>query len=163
MEGTCVDVRDGSVTHKICTDRISIVLLGAFSNKAHDIAEKSSGTRIGFGTAPEPVRPYARPLNEQDLLDFGVMPEFLGRIQRISNLVPMSIDDYFDMTATLGSVLQHIGGQYNAIIRLTPQKRRELAEQAYASGLGVRGIENQIRRLIDDAIFDDCKRHDFEF
>ena len=34
---------------------------------------------------------------------------------------------------------------------------------ACRTGLGVRGMESQIRRLVDDAIFDDCQRHYFEF
>ena len=40
---------------------------------------------------------------------------------------------------------------------------RELAELACRTGLGVRGMENQIRQLVDDAIFDDCRRRSFEF
>ena len=43
------------------------------------------------------------------------------------------------------------------------RSRRELAELADQTGLGVRGMENQIRRLVDDAIFDDCDRRCFEF
>lgn len=163
VEGTHVDVKINSVTYSIDTSKISFVLCGAFSNKAHDIAEKSSGSRIGFGAAPEPVQPYARPLSEQDLIEFGVMPEFMGRIQRIVNLQPMTADDYYEMTARLGPVLGHIWQQYRVHVRLTPEKRRELAEMAYKSGLGVRGMENQIRQLVDDARFDDCERRRFEF
>lgn len=81
------------------------MLCGAFSNKAHDVAEKSSGSRIGFGAAPKPVQPYARLLSEPDLIEFGVMPEFMGRIQRIVNLASMTGDDYYQMTARLGPVL----------------------------------------------------------
>ncbi len=75
----------------------------------------------------------------------------------------MDVDDYYRMTASPGSVLRRIGEQYGADIRLTQEKRRELAELAYKSGLGVRGIENRIRQLVDDALFADCKRQYFEF
>ncbi|MBD5097985.1 MAG: AAA domain-containing protein [Clostridiales bacterium] len=163
VEGTHVDVKINSVTHSIDTSKISFVLLGAFSNKAHDIAEKSSGSRIGFGAAPEPIQPYARPLDIQDLIDFGLMPELAGRISRIVNLQPMTVEDFYRMTDNSLGFLSHIGEQYKADIRLTPAKRRELAELAARTGLGVRGMESQIRHLIDDAIFDDCKRCRFEF
>ncbi|MDE6280883.1 MAG: AAA family ATPase, partial [Oscillospiraceae bacterium] len=105
MEGTRVHIKDGAIIREVDTSKISFVFCGAFSNKAHDIAEKSSGARIGFGAAPEPVQPYARPLTELDLTDFGVMPEFMGRIQRIVNLQMMTADDYYEMTARLGPVL----------------------------------------------------------
>lgn len=163
LEGIHVSIKDGPIVREVDTTKISFVLCGAFSNKAQDIAEKSSGARIGFGAAPEPVQPYARPLTELDLTDFGVMPEFMGRIQRIANLECMTPDDYFEMTAHLGPVLGHIWQQYGVHVRLTPEKRRELAEMAYKSGLGIRGIENKIRQLVDDARFDQCEQHSFEF
>ena len=162
LEGTRVEVKDDSVIYEIDTAKISFVLCGAFSNKAHDVAEKNGG-RIGFGAVQEAVQPYAKPLDEQDLIDFGVMPEFLGRIQRIVNLQPMTADDYYRMTDNSLGLLAHIREQYQADIRLTPQKRWELAELASRTGLGVRGMENQIRQLIDNALFDDCERHHFAF
>ena len=162
LEGTRVEVKVDSVIYEIDTAKISFVLCGAFSNKAHDVAEKNGG-RIGFGAAQEAVQPYAKPLDEQDLIEFGVMPEFLGRIQRIVNLQPMTVDDYYRMTDNSLGLLAHIREQYQADIRLTPQKRWELAKLASRTGLGVRGMENQIRQLIDNALFDDCERHHFAF
>ena len=163
LEGTRLDIKIDSVIHSIDTSKISFVLCGAFSNKAHDVAEKSSGSRIGFGAAPDPVQPYARPLDEQDLIDFGVMPEFMGRIQRIVNLQRMTTDDYYRMTDSSLGFLARIGAQYKADIRLTSATRRELAELAARNGLGVRGMESQIQRLINDAIFDNCEQRSFEF
>ena len=52
LEGTRVDIKIDSVIHSIDTSKISFVLCGAFSNKAHDVAEKSSGSRIGFRCGP---------------------------------------------------------------------------------------------------------------
>lgn len=67
------------------------------------------------------------------------------------------------MTDSSLGFLAHIQKQYQANIQLTPQKRRELAELASRTGLGIRGMENQIRQLIDNALFEDCERHCFEF
>lgn len=165
IEGTTVDIKDGPVTRTINTSRISFILCGAFSNKAHDIAAQANRRHVGFGQERNTgtAQPYDRPLDEQDLIDYGVMPEFLGRIQRIVSLEPMTTEDYYQMIDSSGSVVQRIGQQYGADIRLTPGKRRELAELAYATGLGVRGMEGRIRRLVDDALFTDCTRKCFEF
>ena len=70
-------------------------------------------------------------MTEADLIAFGVMPEFMGRIQRVVPLEPMTADDYYRMTDSSFSLLTHIQEQYKASIRLTPQKRRELAELAW--------------------------------
>lgn len=66
------------------------------------------------------------------------------------------------MTEAPHGVLWQLQCQYGLEIRITPQRRRELAKHAYATGLGVRGMEGQIRQLIDDAIFDDCERQSLE-
>lgn len=164
IEGTRVIVKDGSVAHEVDTSKISFVLCGAFSAKAHAIAEQASPKRIGFGAdmAAKAPEPYARPLDETDLLDYGVMPEFLGRIHRIVNLQPMTAEDYYRMTEGSGAVLSRLREQYGADIRLTDRRRRELAEEAARSGLGVRGMEARIRRLMDDALFENHELRTFE-
>lgn len=86
-EGTCFDVQEGAVIYKVNTSRNTFVLCGAFSTKVHDVVEKAAaGSRIGFGAVQDTVQPYARPLGEADLIAFGVMPEFLSRMQRIVSL-----------------------------------------------------------------------------
>jgi ATP-dependent protease Clp ATPase subunit len=44
LEGAFVDVKISSVIHSTDTSKISFVLCGAFSNKAHNVAEKSAGS-----------------------------------------------------------------------------------------------------------------------
>ncbi len=164
LEGTRVTIKDGPVVHEVDTSKISFVLCGAFSTKAHDIAAQANRRSIGFGAAKATgsVQPYDQSLTEQDLIDFGVMPEFLSRIQRIVGLEAMTAEDYFKMTEAPHGVLWQLQRQYGLEIHITPERRRELAEHAYVTGLGVRGMEGQIRQLIDDAIFADCERQFLE-
>lgn len=163
LEGTHVEVKEGSVAYDINTAKISFVLCGAFSSKAADIARKEAGSRIGFGAAPAEVKSYSRPLTESDLIAFGVMPEFIDRIQRIVSLEPMTADDYYRITGDLDSFLMRIEKQYRTNIKLTHKMRRELAELACSSGLGIRGMENRIRAMLDEAIFENCNQRCFEF
>lgn len=162
MEGTHIAVKEGSASYRINTARVSFVFCGAFSAKAADIAGKESGSRIGFGAAPDKAQAYSRPMTEADLMDFGVMPEFMGRIQRIVNLEPMTADDYYRMTDSSCAPMQRLWRQYRAEVRLTGQTRHELAEEAARSGLGVRGMENRIRDMLDEALFEDCSQRRFE-
>ena len=163
MEGTIADVKSGSFTYQVDTSRISFVLCGAFSNKADEIAKNSNnGCSIGFGALSHTVKAYDQPLTTQDLIDYGVMPEFVGRIQRVVNLQPMALEDYYKLMDSGCGPMRHIQEQYKVEIHMTKSRRRELAEDAFQNGLGIRGIENRIRQLVDDAIFDDCNRQSFE-
>ena len=163
MEGTFVNVNSGSATYQIDTSLISVVLLGAFSNKADEIAENNNcGHSIGFGATPNAAKAYDRPMTTQDLIQYGVLAEFIGRIQRIVNLQPMLLDDYYKIMSSGCGPLNHVQEQYGLKIRMTKHRRRELAENAFKSGLGIRGIENSLCELVDDAIFDDCNRQCLE-
>lgn len=163
MEGTVVDIKSGSVSYKVDTSLISFVLCGAFSNKANEIARNSNnGSTIGFGAVPGAAKAYDRPLTSQDLIDFGIMPEFMGRIHQIVGLQQMSLDDYYMIAGSGCGPLRHVQEQYKVKIRMTKNRRRKLAEEAFQSGLGIRGMENRIRQLVDDAIFDNCNRRCLE-
>lgn len=164
MEGSIVQVESGDVAYRVDTSQISFVLCGAFSDKAHDKASRCCEKQIGFGSVVNAeVKPYENPLTEQDLIDFGVMPEFLGRIQRLVSLKPMTMEDYYEMISSAGSVLRRIERHYNAEIRLSPERQQEIAAQAYHSGLGIRSMENRIRLLVDDALFERCDTREFSF
>lgn len=163
LEGSQVSVQLGRETALIDTSRISFICCGAFAVKADQIAQSQSWKKIGFGDFTPPVQVYDRPLTEKDLLDCGVLPEFLGRIQQIVNLEPMTSDDFFDMLDSPSSPVSRIEKKYKVKIRLSQAKRRELADLALSTGLGIRGVENQLRQLLDNAIFEDHTRTSFEF
>lgn len=164
LEGRYIDIKDGSVVHEVNTSKISFVFCGAFSAKAAAVAEKEGGSRIGFGAAPENVKAYGRHLTGADLIEYGVMPEFMGRIQQVVNLEPMTEEDYYRITNSPCGPLTSIRRQYGvADITLTAKMRRELAATACKSGLGIRGMENRIRQLLDEAMFEDCDKQCFRF
>lgn len=163
MEGTVVEIKSGSVSYKVDTSRISFVLCGAFSNKAEEISRNNNtGHSIGFGAVPHVAKAYDRPLTQQDLIEYGVMPEFIGRIQRLETLEPMALDDFYKIAGSGCGPISHVQEQYKVKIRMTKNRRKELAEDAFKTGLGIRGMENRIRQLVDDALFDNCNRQFLE-
>lgn len=163
MEGTFIDIKSGSVTYQVDTSRISFVLCGAFSNKANEIAKDSNiGHSIGFGATSNAAKAYDRPMTTQDLIEYGVMPEFMGRIQRIVNLQPMLLDDYYKIMSSGCSPVHCIQEQYGVKIHMTTRRRRELAEDAFKKGFGIRGIESSLRELVDNSLFEDCNRQCLE-
>ncbi|MBE5885996.1 MAG: AAA family ATPase [Lachnospiraceae bacterium] len=151
------------VTHEVHTQRISFAMCGAFSNLSEDVATKNKGASIGFGASLEAVKPYAKPLTAEDIIEFGALPELMGRIQRIVNLEPMTADDYTQMLCKSShSPIQRLEDIYGIKLCLSEEKKLELAQNAYDSGLGVREITNQLTRMVDDVLFEDCETNYIE-
>lgn len=163
LEGAEVDIKVNGNTYTVDTARISFILCGAFSHKAKLMADAKSKTHIGFDRARSETKAYDQPLTGADLMDYGVLPELVGRCQRVVNLQGMTEEDFFRMTDDASGPLPRLQKQYKVRISLTEARRRELAAQAVTSGLGVRGMENTLRSLLDDALFEDCSRSTFTF
>lgn len=164
LEGTYINCEDNKVKYQIDTHSISFVCLGAFSNKAVEIAEKKRERSIGFDASHEAPVPYSKPLTMDDIISYGVMPEFAGRIQTIVNLLPMSQEDYVEMlTKDVHGPLERLENIYGVNLSISDETRRKIAQNAYKQGLGVRGMENQIRNLIDDSLFENHEQHTLSF
>ena len=164
IEGTYVNCESDNVKYQIDTSHISFVLLGAFSNKANELAEKNSGSKIGFGAIGEVPIPYEKKLTAEDIIEFGVMPEFMGRIQNIVNLSPMSEADYAELLAKddFGPI-ERLEKDYGVNLSICDETRLRIAQSAYKSGLGVRGMENQIRNMIDESLFENHEQLTLSF
>ena len=155
LEGTYINCEDNNVKYQIDTHNISFVLLGAFSNKSNEIAEKNRGSTIGFGASGEVPDAYSKPLTMDDIIEFGVMPEFAGRIQNIVNLSPMKESDYVEMfNMDVNGPLKRLEHDYGVNLSICNETRLRIAQEAYRSNLGVRGMENQIRNMIDKSLFE---------
>lgn len=155
FEGTYVNCEENNVKYQIDTSHISFVCLGAFSNKAQEIAEKNSGSKIGFGATGEASEAYSKELTMEDIIEFGMMPEFAGRIQSVINLSPMSQEDYIELLNMddFGPI-QRLEKDYGVNLSICDETRLKIAQEAYRSKLGVRGMENQIRNMIDESLFE---------
>lgn len=164
LEGTYIAYERNNSQFQVDTHKINIALLGAFSVKAEEIAEESKGATIGFGASQATVQSYDKPLTQKDLLDFGVMPEFMGRVQRIVNLEPMTEADYVQMlSGHSSSLIQRMQNLYGINLHLTHDTRLKIAQDASESNLGIRGMQNIIQNMIDDFLFEDCTVTEIEF
>ena len=164
LEGTYINCESDNVKYQVDTSHISFVLLGAFSNKAQEIAEKDKGGAIGFGATIEAAKPYEKKLTAEDIIKFGVMPELMGRIQNIVNLSPMSEADYAELLVKDDfGPLERLSRDYGVNLSISEETRLRIAQSAYKSGLGVRGMENQIRNMIDESLFENHEQLTLSF
>lgn len=156
IEGTVMKIKTGHDScHYVDTNLISFVMLGAFSRKAEEIAEKQKGSSMGFGSEKNDVTAYSKPITLKDILDYGATPEFMGRVSKIVNLSPMTKKDYEGILYKEGcSPIKKLEKTYNLKIYLTDEHKDMVLENAVNNGLGIRGMANELANLLDEKLFE---------
>ncbi len=144
-------------TRTVDTSRMSFLFAGAFEKKAMAIAEKESGSSIGFGAKHEKLMSYNRDLTMEDVREAGCIRELCGRIQKIVCLDRFDEGNFLEMLSFKGrGPVYEMEQEFRIPIRISRKKKEEIAHNAYVSGLGIRGMKNAIREYIDELTWEDC-------
>ncbi len=152
--GTDVSVKRESSNIQISTKSMTFVFCGSFAEKAEQISNSRSTSGLGFGAVRTEYKPFDTPLTIQDLIDFGVIPELASRATRISNIRPLTLDDYvFLLTRHRESPLKKIEKTYNRKLDISRDQLKDIAHRAYESGLGIRNATAQLQQMMDDQLF----------
>ena len=156
VEGEIIKIKQDKEELVYDTSGMSFVFCGSFAEKAKEIAMKESVRSFGFSVAEtRQTEAFDRELTVDDIIEYGVIPELASRGTMISNVRPLSVDDYeYLISKHSGSPVKELEEKYGIELKITKKKSREIAEEALRSGLGVRKATALIRRLIDTAIFD---------
>lgn len=154
VEGKKVKRRIGNENYMIDTSKMSFVFCGSFAHKADEIALKESSAGLGFGSVKKTGTSFEKELTVRDLIDFGVITELASRCTRLINVRPLTLDDYIHLVGDYeGSPIKSLEKKYDMKIEITDKQKREIAQSAYESGLGIRNVSAQIQRMMDDRIF----------
>lgn len=159
-------IQGGEVEYKedkdktICvnTRPMSFLFAGAFEKKAKALAEKESAATMGFGASYEKIHSYHRAFTMEDIQEAGCITELCGRIQTVISLKRFEEEHFLGMLegGPAGPIAE-LEAEFNIRLLLSKAKKEELAHEAFVSGLGIRGMKNQLRYYIDEAIWEDCK------
>lgn len=167
VEGTVSNVplhggrkHPGGEVVQINTKNILFIVGGAFVglDKIVDQRSKRKGT-IGYG-ATEAVKgsAIASRIEPEDLVRFGMIPEFVGRLPVITSLVALTEDD---LMRVLTEPQNSITRQYEklmlldgASLRFEDEAKREMARIAAARGTGARGLRSILEDVMLDVMFD---------
>lgn len=158
IHGSIVEYKDNDGrVRKVDTRPISFLFAGAFEKSARTIAERESGSAFGFGATGKKVQSYGRELTREDIREAGCIAEMCGRIQKIICLNKLEADHFRRILdeRTKGPVFE-LENEFKLRFHLSEAIKDEIAHEAYVSGLGIRGIKNQLRNYIDEAIWEDC-------
>jgi len=148
------------------TSDILFIASGAFVG-LEDIVSKRMGKgqgRIGFNNsrvkeqAGEQSASILSQVQPCDLRDFGLIPEFIGRIPVITNVEPLGKDD---LVRILTEPCDSLVAQYTELLAMddvklefTPEALEAVADRAVEMGTGARGLRNILETVMRDIMFD---------
>ncbi len=154
---------------QVNTEKILFICGGAFIGLDKIIQKRIGQKVMGFGSptleVEEATRKQAiRHVEPEDLLAFGMIPEFIGRLPVVAALDALTEEE---MVAILTETKNAMIKQYTKLfsmegVRLTVTKDalRALAGQSVTKGTGARALRSMLERIMLDIMYDVPSRED---
>lgn len=150
-------------TRAMNTKNILFVCGGAFSGIDKIIEKrKFSGAAMGFNSEIKPIdKDVLCDIGEvmvEDLVKFGLVPEFIGRLP---SLVTLTALDEETLVRVLTEPKNNLIAQYVKLfdlddiqLRFDDEAIHELAKQAIVKKTGARGLRGQLEEILKDLMFE---------
>ena len=170
MEGTVASVPpQGGRKHpqqeflQVDTTNILFICGGAFSGLDKLIAMRRQGTSIGFGAevrGPEDRRTgeILRDLEPEDLLRYGLIPEFVGRLPVVATLEDLDEVALIEILTRPKNALikqyQRLFDMENVKLKFSDDALRAVAQKAILRKTGARGLRSIMETVLLDTMYD---------
>lgn len=170
MEGTVASVPpQGGRKHpqqeflQVDTSNILFICGGAFAGIEKILANKGRGQTLGFGAdvkAPDEsnVGELLKKLEPEDLMKYGLIPEFIGRLPVIATLENL---DEAALITILTEPKNALTKQYQALFEMEGAKLefkedalKAVAKQAIERKTGARGLRSILENLLLDTMYE---------
>jgi ATP-dependent Clp protease ATP-binding subunit ClpX len=154
---------------QVNTEKILFICGGAFVGLDKIISRRLGNKVLGFHsahvrTAEDRTQETLKNTEPEDLLSFGMIPEFIGRLPIVTALDALTEDELMlILTETRNAMVK----QYNKLLAMegvnlvvTRDALRTLAQQAVTKGTGARALRSMFEKIMLDVMYDVPSRED---
>jgi len=169
LEGTVASVPpQGGRKHpqqeyiKLNTEHILFICSGAFVGMDVILKNRLGTGSLGFGTESQPSKPAKNKrqmrIEPEDLIRYGLIPEFIGRLPVVAPLEKLTEDDLVRiLTEPKNAMIK----QYVKLLDMegvklsfTDTAIREIAKIAHEKGTGARGLRSILEHIMLDVMYE---------
>jgi ATP-dependent Clp protease ATP-binding subunit ClpX len=170
MEGTVASVPpQGGRKHpqqeflQVDTTNILFICGGAFAGLEKIIAQRTHGSSIGFGATVRAADERGtgevlRDVEPEDLLKFGLIPEFIGRLPVLATLGDLSEGALMEILTrpknALAKQYQRMFEMEGVKLRFQEEAMKAIARKAIARKTGARGLRSIMEGILLETMFE---------
>ena len=148
---------------QINTENILFICGGAFEGIESIIKNRTGKNTIGFGTAIESKKDVSqseiyKQILPQDLLKFGMIPEFIGRLPIVATLDELTREALIEIVTKPKNALVK---QYKKLVEIdgvelefAPEALEVIVDKAIERKTGARGLRSIIEEIMRDVMYD---------
>ncbi len=146
------------------TTNILFICGGTFVGLDRIVSKRLGRKKIGFNPddrGPDETKELGRLLEHvtpDDLIEFGMIPEFVGRVPIICPLMPLDADALVEiMTEPKNAIVrqyQKLFEYEKAKLEFTPDALREIANRALARDTGARALRAVVEEFMLETMFE---------
>lgn len=146
-------------TYTVDTSQVLFICAGAFPDLAKRIADRKNARSAGFGMNVDEMAEQVdmRP-EPEDLVAFGLIPEFIGRLPVVATLAQLSEDAMVEiLTGPKNALVRQYQRMFaidGAELEFTQGALRAVARKALSRKTGARGLRSIIEELLLEPMHD---------
>lgn len=142
---------------QVDTTNILFICGGAFVGLDKIIERRVGRSRIGFSRGEDQQDFIENDVMEEDLIEYGLIPEIVGRLPVIGSLKPLTEDDLIKILIepknSLTKQYEKLCRYDNVKLNWTDDGVIEIAKKAHKKGTGARGLRSVVEGFMTEILF----------
>jgi len=160
-----VELKEGKRDFLFDTSNLMFVCAGSFDGILDILSKRhnDSRARLGFGgEAKRRSHEFQESLYEEltpdDLKDFGIIEEMVGRLHVLTYTTPLSIDDLVRILVeprnSIVKQMIHFFAAHKVTLSFSKEALQEIAQHAHRKKVGARGLASAVKKVLHPYIMD---------